>query len=120
MGLFPKKTESAPTAARESAKSQDAPAAAFPRPRADDDFAHAVWFQAIDDSWREQNGGSASTRVARIISHGTASGLTAGQLAALKRLAERVEKAADVLGMAERRRASGRLNVVPGGNGRNF
>jgi len=120
VGLFAKKSNSEPAAPEESEKSQDAPAAAIQKPRADDDFAQAVWFQAIDDSWREQNGGSASTRVARIISHGTASGLTTGQLAALKRLAERVEKAADVLGAAERRRASGRLNVVPGGNGRNF
>jgi hypothetical protein len=84
----------------------------------DDEFAQAVWLIQVDEAWHDQHHGSASTRVSRILSHGTASGLSPGQLAALQRLLARIDAARDVLGAAERRRASGRLSVAPGG--RNF
>jgi hypothetical protein len=85
----------------------------------DDQFAQAVWLVQVDEALRDPLGGSASRRIARIVSHGAASGFTGGQLAALKRLADRVDAVRDVLGDAERRRAGGRLNVV-GAGGRNF
>ncbi len=86
----------------------------------DDEFAQAVWLIQIDEALHDQHSGSAGSRVARILAHGAASGLSPGQLAALQRLLARIAAARDVLGAAERRRASTRLNVVPGGGGRNF
>jgi hypothetical protein len=86
----------------------------------DDQFAQAVWLVQVDEALHEPLGGSVSRRIARIVSYGAASGLTSGQLAALKRLADRVDAVDGVLGGAERRRASNRPQVVPGANGRNF
>jgi hypothetical protein len=40
--------------------------------------------------------------------------------AGIRALLTRIEKASDADGERQRRRASGRLNVVPGGGGRNF
>lgn len=86
----------------------------------DEEFARAVWLAQLDEALKEPLGGSASRRIAHILSHGAASGLTKGQLAALRRLAVGVDAARAALGAAARRRASGRLKVVPGGGGRNF
>lgn len=84
----------------------------------DNEFAQAVWLIQVDEAWHDPHSGSAATRVARIISHGAASGLTPGQRAALKRLLAHIHATRGVLDAAERRRASGRLTVAPGG--RNF
>lgn len=86
----------------------------------DDEFAQAVWLIQVDEAWRDQHSGSASTRVSRILSHGATSGLSPGQLAALTRLMARIDTARDVLGAAERRRTGARPNVVAGAGGRNF
>jgi predicted TPR repeat methyltransferase len=71
----------------------------------DDDFAQAVWLVQADEAFSDPIGGSASRRVARIVSLGGASGLTGGQLAALAALMERVDTVREVLGTAERHRA---------------
>ena len=86
----------------------------------DDEFATAIWFVQADEAFHNPIGGSASRRVARLVTLGEASGLTGGQLDALTRLMARIDAARDVLGAAECRRASGRLQVVSGAGGRNF
>jgi hypothetical protein len=86
----------------------------------DDQFAQAVWLVQMDEALHESLGGSVSRRIARIVSYGAASGLTGGQLAALKRLADRVDGVRRVVGDAERRRAGGQLSVAGGAGGRNF
>jgi len=86
----------------------------------DDEFAQAVWLIQVDEAWHDERGGSAGNRVARILTHGAASGLSPGHLAALQRLMAHIATARDVLGAAERRRVSTRLNVVSGAGGRNY
>jgi hypothetical protein len=76
----------------------------------DNEFALAAWLVQVDQASHDPNGGSPSRRIAHIVSLGSASGLTDGQLEALQRLQARTNAARDVLSTAERnhtRRAGG-------------
>lgn len=103
---------------------QERAAAAAERQRtlsiADDSFADAIWRCLVDEAFHDPSDGGPSHRLARFVSLGTASGLTAGQFEALQRLQARTDAACDVVGAVERRRASGRLQVHGGANGRNY
>jgi hypothetical protein len=98
-------TQAAAAAAQAAAAAAEEPefnARETPDAPADEEFAQAIWFAAIDKTHREPNGPSAGSRIARIIGRGTADGLTDGQLAALEQLAKRVNKGDRMLEEAAR------------------
>lgn len=77
----------------------------------DDSFADAVWKDQADEAWRNPNGDGPSMRIKNIIALGAQSGLSDGQIDALRRLHSRIVAARNVLGDAERHRAPRRSRL---------
>ncbi|MEA3197858.1 MAG: hypothetical protein QOF32_1910 [Gammaproteobacteria bacterium] len=102
-----------------TAEAQEAKAAGVPVTRAEFEAAqaaNALAFRVIEEMFRDSHAGPLTVRLEVAAQSVEFESAAAG----IRGLLGRIEKASHADGARQMRRAAGRLNVVGGGNGRNF